>query len=86
MQNLATVGAINVEIRKTGTGKQEDLNADPRYICSECGKLFFYKSKYEQHYRLHTGHKPFACPICGLSFNKKSNLKRHYSCRHGTAE
>ncbi|XP_018085588.1 zinc finger protein 84 isoform X2 [Xenopus laevis] len=53
------------------------------FSCSECGKLFFYKSHFRIHQRIHTGEKPFRCSECGRKFNKKSLVVRHMRIHTG---
>ena len=50
--------------------------------CSICGYCCPFKSRFEQHYRIHTGEKPFACHLCPYRCNKNSNLKVHLKMKH----
>ncbi|XP_041849438.1 zinc finger protein OZF-like isoform X4 [Melanotaenia boesemani] len=45
--------------------------------CDVCGKSFSKKFNMEQHYRIHTGFRPYACQTCGKSFTHKCNLLTH---------
>ncbi|XP_074786549.1 uncharacterized protein LOC141972556 [Athene noctua] len=45
--------------------------------CKDCGKIFRFRSKLNEHRRSHTGEKPFKCWDCGRGFTLKGNLKRH---------
>ncbi|GBM43234.1 Zinc finger protein 45 [Araneus ventricosus] len=48
-----------------------------QYRCTFCAKVFNYKSKYEEHMRVHTGERPFKCSLCPKLFKCKKSLKYH---------
>eukprot|EP00039_Didymoeca_costata_P015073 m.251539 g.251539 ORF g.251539 m.251539 type:complete len:293 (+) comp16149_c0_seq12:3833-4711(+) len=43
----------------------------------DCERIFQSKSKFESHYRIHTGERPFVCEVCKAAFHQKSTLTRH---------
>ncbi|CAD5210084.1 unnamed protein product [Bursaphelenchus xylophilus] len=60
------------------------------YMCKKCGREFPHPSKIREHFRVHTGERPFKCSICSCSFAQKNSLTSHlrihtvsrpYECR-----
>jgi len=51
--------------------------------CRLCDKKFNDKRRFEQHMRVHTGAKPFACPICSFRCSRLDNLNLHTRKSHG---
>ncbi|XP_048459238.1 zinc finger and BTB domain-containing protein 21 isoform X1 [Rhincodon typus] len=41
------------------------------YICTTCGKLFRFLSRYRQHMKTHPGEKPFVCKLYNRAFKSK---------------
>lgn len=66
------------------TPKATELQQDEAYRvdpnkCPICNRLLSCRSALRQHYRTHTGERPFRCRLCARSFTTKGNLKTHVS-------
>ena len=51
--------------------------------CRICGHTCNQKGHFINHYRTHTGEKPFACPLCHYRAKLKHHLDCHLSSKHG---
>jgi KRAB domain-containing zinc finger protein len=49
-------------------------------LCHLCNKEF---TRLQEHYRTHTGEKPYKCGVCDRLFSLKSSLKRHLTIHTG---
>lgn len=59
---------LNQETKKKQKSLRRERSKyqDRKHVCHECGKSFIYKSNLENHERIHSGEKPFACEICDV--------------------
>ncbi|GBM90710.1 Zinc finger protein 83 [Araneus ventricosus] len=56
---------------------------DPnRFPCDKCSKKFRFESRLIEHYRVHTGGKPFKCDQCAFAYSSNRNLKKHQNKKH----
>lgn len=57
----------------------EEQNGSESNKCPICHRTMSCRSALRQHYRTHTGERPFKCRLCGRAFTTKGNLKTHIS-------
>uniref|UniRef100_A0A8C9XPX0 C2H2-type domain-containing protein n=1 Tax=Sander lucioperca TaxID=283035 RepID=A0A8C9XPX0_SANLU len=62
---------------------KHDSRCKKTFSCSECGKIFGFKSDFKRHMRTHTGEKPFSCSECGKAFTDSGNQKKHMRTHTG---
>jgi uncharacterized Zn-finger protein len=63
-----------------------DTSPDSKpHVCSECRRVFRHPSALRNHFRSHTGDKPFTCSYvgCGETFSWRQNALRHERKVHG---
>ncbi|GBO24562.1 Krueppel-related zinc finger protein 1 [Araneus ventricosus] len=76
---LNSIGDTNAITGPSGISMH--LQWDPKkrkFSCDLCDKEFVFKSKFDRHYRTHTGEKAFVCDVCKKGFTQKGDLVRHY--------
>lgn len=57
----------------------DEQNGSESNKCPICHRILSCRSALRQHYRTHTGERPFKCRLCGRAFTTKGNLKTHIS-------
>ncbi|XP_052764281.1 zinc finger protein with KRAB and SCAN domains 5-like isoform X4 [Mya arenaria] len=60
-----------LHVQKVSTNKGNSLQ------CNVCRKVFRDTWRLRNHYRLHTGEKPYRCNVCQKSFREKSHCTKH---------
>lgn len=48
-----------------------------KHLCDHCGKKFSGPRELREHYRTHTGERPFKCPVCSRAFAKSNAMNVH---------
>lgn len=71
---------LNVHMKFWHTNKE----SRQKYLCDECGKGFRAKTFLDQHMRVHTGERPYACAECDYKSKTPGALRRHMET-HSTA-
>ena len=57
--------------------RHKEKHFDPKYKCSQCGKMLKSEESLLAHERDHTGERPFVCKVCGKGFKQRSVLGNH---------
>nr|XP_053642450.1 protein tramtrack, beta isoform-like isoform X28 [Cherax quadricarinatus] len=77
------VGSLAEQMVSVAVG--EGALATRRYACRACGRSFKKKDHVKEHFRMHTGEKPFMCPLCLKRFTRGRTLKTHVAIAHPQA-
>lgn len=80
--NVGVTGLTEHEMVSIALGGAE---AARRYACRACGRSFKKKDHVKEHFRMHTGEKPFMCPLCLKRFTRGRTLKTHVAIAHPQA-
>lgn len=62
---------------KSNLRKHLLYHGDKRYLCITCGKSFYLKQQFDEHFLTHTGEKPHRCKECGKTFRLYNYYKAH---------
>nr|XP_020859599.1 zinc finger protein 383-like isoform X2 [Phascolarctos cinereus] len=71
-------GALGASEESSGPDDPERLlPKESSHPCNACGKSFRRRSSLMQHWRSHTGEKPYECNLCGKAYGRYSALSDH---------
>ncbi|XP_060094663.1 uncharacterized protein LOC132571888 [Heteronotia binoei] len=70
------------DVRKALIQEQADVGKG-QIQCPVCGKCFSVQSRFNIHWTVHTGEKPFRCSECGKSFRQRNKLTTHQRIHTG---
>ncbi|XP_066976265.1 uncharacterized protein [Macrobrachium rosenbergii] len=76
--NLSLGGGAGGIMEASGTSHSYPSERRPKtHQCPHCNYVTVYRTHFLDHYRTHTGEKPFICPYCPYKTSVNSNLKKH---------
>ena len=73
----AEFNSDQIDTSRFTNGLEEAMIEKARNECSICHKFLSSNFTLKQHYRTHTGEKPYKCKICLKKFSVKGNAKIH---------
>ena len=65
------------DIKHTYNPETKRMNKLLTCLYDNCGKQFTKTWNILDHFKVHTGEKPFKCPACKRAFSQKGNLTKH---------
>ena len=65
--------------------KSQRVNHLFKCLYDDCNKVFKKSCNLRDHFRKHTGQKPYICTLCGHYFSQIANLKRHVLVLHAAS-
>ena len=81
MSDLQPIGPRNP--LKKPTKKIDYTKYKKDFPCSQCEKVFSYKSHLNRHMQIHTGQFSFYCEICRRGFNERNFYETHMNKHEG---
>nr|XP_032822982.1 zinc finger E-box-binding homeobox 2-like isoform X1 [Petromyzon marinus] len=66
---------------QAGEQGQPPAAGSRKFKCTECGKAFKYKHHLKEHFRIHSGEKPYECPNCKKRFSHSGSYSSHISSK-----